>query len=512
MVYNESSHSIEQVEVMVRFDDFSKGINKNKNESVLPVDCSTNCYNFNTNTGALTSGLGLKPLQTTYKVFGQTRTKEYSIPEEVTNIQGLFKYLHCNSIQQYQNPLFMLFSNKKLYFTSFNTQFGFDNPRNLDLEGDVVGINYSLNGNDYMIFAGTNSNNLLYVFNSADLIAYTGVPAVMSLAKYAGRLFATSNNDEKKLYYSTDLDPRNWFINSSNEALRFIEISDERGKLNKLVEWNNYLYVIRDYGITRVSAWEDQEEFVTRNLYLSTSKIYANTVAQCGSALLMLCKDGLYSFDGTDAKKINLGIDKLFDGVNNENALATYLDGKYYLACRLNFDDNTSIGCEGTEFRNNALIEFDVNTGEVQILRGVDIKILFNLQIETNSKLVCVTNNQNQQNVLFELTHEGEVAGSPTKKFWQSPTTNLGLAGKEKVIKDICIETSADVEITINTDNGQVVKNIRASNHPRKYRIDKKCTCFNLVLSTNESNVEILPPTITVAVKKEHYGKRKNTL
>ena len=512
MFYSEKTPSVEQVEVLVKFDDFSKGINKSKHESVLPIDCATNCYNFNTNTGALTSGMGLKPLQTEFEVFGRTYTKEYSIPSEVTEIQGLFKYLYATNAQHQQDPLFLLFSNQKFYFTTFNTLSGFDTPRTMDLYGNVVGINYNLNGNDYMIFAGTNSRNFFYVFNGSDLVAYTGVPSVVSLAKYAGRLFAISSDEENRLYFSDDLDPRNWYINSNNEALKHIDISDERGKLNKLIEWNNYLYVIREYGITRVTAWEDQKDFVLRNLYLSTGKIYSNTVTQCGNALLMLCKDGLYSFDGTDAKKINMGLDGLFDGVNNDNALATYWDGKYYLACTLNFNDVAYIGCEGTDCKNNALIEYDINTGGVEILRGVDIKILFNLQILKNSKLVCVTNRQDQQNVLFELTHDGEVAGSSTKKLWQSPTTNLGAAGELKVLKNIIIKTNADMQITINTDNGQVVKNIRASTHPRKYKIEKKCTCFNLVLSTNESNVEILPPTITVAMKKESYGKHKNSL
>ena len=500
MFYEEKLPLNKQKELEVRITDFSDGLNASKSDSVLPLKTAINTYNFKTDSGNLTTGLGLKKLATPYVVFGTTYTKQYDVPEAVSSIKNVWLYSLYRHHDQSYDPVLLIFGdNGKLYSTNFKTGTGFSEVGSMTLTGDPVGINCTIDDDDCMLFASTSSQDFLYSLEGlSNIVRYDGCPSVLSVAKYAGRLFATSTENNKKLYYSSDLDPRNWTVNDENGGV--IDISDERGPLNKLIEANNYLYIIRDFGITRLSGWENRQDFVLRNLFLSTSKIYANTAVDCGDRILMLCKDGLYSFDGNDAKKLDLGFEKFLSGVDNENAIASYLDGKYYLALKLNFGDNQTIGCESGNYKNNVLIEYDLSTGKYQILRGVDVKILLNLQVNNFSRLVCCLNTQGKTNILFELTHDGKILDDSTTKFWQSPTTDLGFPEKEKILTEIFTTSKSDLQVFINTDHGEYSFNVSASIVPKKCKLNVRCRTFSITLKTMSADVDILPPTIKAII------------
>lgn len=499
MFYNENLSLNPQKNLEIKISDFSKGVNTSKSESVLPLEVATNAYNFNLNSGSLTQGLGLKQLTTPFVVFGQTYEKTYTAPQGVSNIKNLWVY----NIYDYSNlnyiPTVLLFGDdQKLYLTNLQTSDGFVEIGSMQLSGQSVGTSYSINGNDCMLFAGAQTQNSIYSLVGVNTFACsTGCPSILSIAKYGGRLFATSFGSRKKLYFSDEIDPREWDVQSDDN---YVEIVDERGSLNKLIEWNNYLYIIRDFGISRISSWNSKDDFVLRNVFLSTSRIYENTVAQCGDHIVFLCKDGLYQFDGNDANKLDLGLDAFFNGVDNENAAATYLDGKYYLACKLNFDDNAQIGCESSAYKNNVLLEYDLNTKQVQILRGVDIKLLLNLRVKGFSKLVCCLNSQNQQDLILEVTHSGAVLNTATKKYWKSSKTDFGYPAQNKILKEIFVTANKTISIKITTEKGTKVVEVAPSLVPRKCKLNLKAKTFSFAFSCEEAEVEILPPMLNLTV------------
>ena len=59
------------------------------------------------------------------------------------------------------------------------------------------------------------------------------------------RLFVTTTNEKSKVLFSDDLDPTLWSIDLSEAG--FIEMVDERGALNRVISFNDYLYIFRDY-------------------------------------------------------------------------------------------------------------------------------------------------------------------------------------------------------------------------------------------------------------------------
>ncbi|MBQ7603070.1 MAG: hypothetical protein IJU58_02905 [Clostridia bacterium] len=500
MLYSEKTPYKNQTVLNVTLSDFSGGVNSVKSESVLPLNYAVKTYNFDTNSGALRHGLGLSALTTPYTLFGTNYTKTYAVPNAVASIKNVWHYQRYDYNGNAMQPLLVIYGdNQKFYCTNMDTPSGFSEVEEVQFSGQPVGINYRLDQKDCMIFCSTNAQDGLYTWDSINYFHnYANAPSVSSLALHAGRLFATSIGDKKKLYFSDDLDPRNWEENLQDGG--YIEISDERGALNKLIEWNNYLYIIRDYGITRVSAWGEQEDFVVRNLYLSTGKIYDKSAVHCGSCIIMLCKDGIYLFDGSSMRKINTGLDKFFENVENDNSVGAFLDGKYYLACKMNFGDSTAVGCENSSYINNVLLEYDINSGQINILRGVDISLLLNVQTKTFSRMVCCLNTDGKQNVLLQVDHSGQVQGVATHKYWQSPNTDLGYPNKQKVLNEIYITSATNAQLTINTDTTTYNFSVSASNSPQKYKLNIRCKTFNIVLSSDQATADIKPPTLKTTI------------
>lgn len=146
-------------------------------------------------------------------------------------------------------------------------------------------------------------------------------------------------------------------------------------------------------------------------------------------------KNGIYSFDGVGATKLNLDIDSLFEGVTNERCSGAYLDNKYYLACKLNFGDGETVGCESGAYSNNALIELDLVSGNLNIVRGVDIVSMTAVSEGYISKLICCFGGDHK-NRIGELVHDGAIFGTPLKKAWISPKSDFGYADKKKLSKN----------------------------------------------------------------------------
>ena len=171
------------------------------------------------------------------------------------------------------------------------------------------------------------------------------------------RLFATANDYTRRVWFSDDLNPTNF--NVSSEEGGYIDLIDDFGRSNKVISFNDYVYVFRDFNIARITAFAQQENFSVSQLDVGNSRIFADTVSICDNKVIYLAGDGLYSFNGSSASKINLGISNLFKGVDNQYAKAGYADGYYYLACRTDFKDDI-VGCENNEFyRNNTLIKLN---------------------------------------------------------------------------------------------------------------------------------------------------------
>lgn len=223
-------------------------------------------------------------------------------------------------------------------------------------------LNYRLNGEDVMIFCS--GKDKMRVYNGVDTpTVIDDAPALSSICVHGERLFATSPDTLNTLWFSDDLDPTNW--NISLDEAGFVEMADENGALLKVLSFFNYVYVFRSYGITRFYATGEQSRFSLMHLFVSSDRIIGDTVCVCGDRILFLTQRGLFDFDGSGTVKILDRLSGLFEGEDNSQARAAYFGGKYFLACRLNFNDGRRVMCEKGDYVNNALVEVDLASGSV---------------------------------------------------------------------------------------------------------------------------------------------------
>ena len=334
--------------------------------------------------------------------------------------------------------------------------------------------------------------------NSSQLLA--DAPKIISICRHYERVFAIEEGKRNKLVFSANLDPTNWDI-SLDEA-GYIEIVDDRGCLQKVVSFNDYVYIFKEYGISRLSAYGDQAEFSLSSMYVTSGKIYGNSVCVCGDRIIFLSRDGIYSFNGYSATKLSLNIESMFEE-NNDECCSAYHNGKYYLGCRLKYDDNETIGCEGYSegYINNSLIELDLKTGDITLTRGVDLKDMCSIEYETVNKLAVIFNNEHKK-VLGQIDNSGTIFGTPLKKVWTSPYTNLGYANKVKKIEKFSLVTKHNCKVVIKTNLESKIFEIEGKNSTSTIYPNLKGEMFQFSIETDGDLSDIASPEITIGISK----------
>lgn len=433
----------------VNFTDFQKCMDTSIDEALLPYKTAKMSYNFDVKKGALTNGYGFKELSLPKALIQGER--KLIPPGEPIKKMWIYKYFY-DTHQAFEPELIFLTESGKLYFACIHDE----SPFTLPISEEVIftsvpnAVNYNLNSNDTLIFCSKEDGMWTYMLNGG-VTKIENAPAIISMCLHYERLFAVVGGEQSRLAFSANLDPTDWAEDLSSGG--FIEMQDERGRLTKVVSFNDYVYVFREYGVSRVSAYGDQTDFNVSHLFISSVKLYGETVTVCGNKILLLARDGVHSFDGYSTKKLQLGIDDLFKNVENDNACAVYYKNKFLLACKLNFNDGEKVGCENYEggFTNNALLEIDLSTNEVSITRGVDIASMLVID-DKNVAKVAVCFNGEHACKLGEITNDGLLFDVPLKKCWLSPKSNLGYPTKIKQIKECFIKTKTPCKIKIFTD------------------------------------------------------------
>jgi len=500
MYYNDVLPISDQTVIKVKLSDFSSGMNTAVDTNILPLNLARNTYNFNFSTGALTTGMGFRnlTLPTNYE------DKTMIIPSAITKITKLWVFRRWVELTKTFSPLMLIFSegsgtdgvNEIYWGRIVTTDDGFYPLSGISFTSQPVGINLRTNDMDRIFLCPANSTDYLTTWDSLNLVqVYPSAPEITALSYHANRLFATIGGDKSQIWFSSDTNPTNWLATSFDGG--YIEMTDERGTLNSVISYNNYLYIIREFGITRVSGAGEQNEFVVRHLALSNSRIFANTAVLCGDTVMMLCRDGLYKFDGLEMTKITLGFENLLKDMDNSSACSAFLDGKYYLACKMSANDYIDVD-DLSGMTNNCLIEYDVKTGEYSVLRGVDICSLTALQHNNASKLVACFGSV-YENRLGELTHDGVVFGTATHKVWESPYTDMDYPSRNKIIKSITLLNKYASKIGVYLDGQNYIFDIPASeNKAVKVPINLRGNTFAIGFYSDIDSAYISNPQLEI--------------
>lgn len=482
------------------FTSFSNTMTTEIDEGLLPYKRAKLSYNFNIKNGALTDGYGFKNLCLPKSLADLSDERQIVLPGVDIKKVWHFKF-YDQTLKRPAHQLLMYGQGGQIYWAKFISIDPFASPvasNSLYPNAIPNALNYRMNGIDYMIFSSSQDGMWLHT-QDYQVQQVENAPEIVSMCIHYERLFAIVAGEQNRLVFSDDFDPTNWSESLTEGG--FIEMLDERGRLTKVLSFNDYVYVFREFGVARVSAYGDQSEFSVSQLFVSGTKIYGGSVTACGDTIMLLARDGIHSFNGYSTKKLQLGIDRLFDGVDNDNSCAVYYSGKYFLACKLNFNDGKTVGCEAYSggYVNNALLVLDLATCELEITRGVDIASMAVLDDGNIAKVVACFNGEHSKKV-GELTKDGKVFEVPLKKEWASPMSNMCFPGKIKQIKECYIKTKKPCTIKISTDKHEKVFNVKGGSVSQRIKLNMIGEQVEVSFISEVVDTEITAPQITIGV------------
>lgn len=448
----------------LRVSTFSKGVDFFTDEAVQSPSVAKDCYNFDFSGGALKAGYGLESA---------------GLFEDIS-VVTVFNYRRYDKDKGERDDRILCVDESGALYEKKGD--GVERVGGVTFSEKPLFINYRLYGDDVVFICSAADGTYLYDGVSAPK-RVESAPRITSLALHGERLFVTVDGEKSSVWFSDDLDPTNWDASLSGGG--FIQMLDERGSLNRVISYLGYLYVFREYGISRVSATGAQTEFSVSNLFTSGGKIYPDTVALCGDHIVFLAEDGLYSFDGLSTKRLLKGVDGLIR--RRETARAAYASGKLYLAFNRDRDEYT-VGCESGEYQNNALLVLDLSAGSYSLSRGFDIRSFAVI----DGEIIAV----DADGRTARITACGCAYGTPLVKRWKMPLTDLGVVDKKRV-REVYLHADCPVRLTLTSDSDEKTLSFGGGGAQR-IRTSFCGHRIGLSLECDEKTPIISRPTLTV--------------
>lgn len=409
------------------------------------------CHGFAFKNGKLTTGLGFAKLKVPNST--EPRAQEFEIdytdlPETETSLR-VFSYFKgytgpTQASTIYDRRLHFLGSSGTMYeirpCIDYQKIFSVYS-QSLNFSSLPVALNFRQNGEDMAIFS--NATDDMVVWKCSDTAPNTLALDyhLTSLCENDGILYATTDGDEKTIFYTTTLDPE--LINDTNSGT--IELTDERGASKKVISFKGYVYVFREYGISRLTRLSSGE-FTISQLYTSPNRIYSNTVTVCGDKIMFLSRSGICSFNGINVSKVETCYDDIIMGVDNTDAIGACVGEHFYIACRLNYADITA---DEQNMQHNSFVDLNVQTQEISIVRGVDVASMLAVADFSMEKLV-VTFNGDKSCEIAEVSYDGKIFGDSLANNYQTNTIHLP---REKRISAIEVEASQGTIVEVVTDS-----------------------------------------------------------
>lgn len=366
----------------------------------------------------------------------------------ITSIEGVayFKQYFPNSGVS-THRLLIYGNDKKVYINEmFCKDFNLFWLYNLTFNYAPITLSFKKNDTDAIILTDKEQMKVWKTNYSPSTIE--NVPVITSMCMNEGELFCTIQEPAFKIWHTSDLDAEK--VGELNNVSGYISLEDDLGYARKVVTFDENVYVFRDYGISKISKY--QKGFNVSQVYLSNTMIYSSTVSVCGNMLFFMTNEGIYSFNGVKVNRVNERISKMLSG-NNEKAVGSSLGNKYYLAVRLNFEDEKKVLCEKGSCVNNAVIVFDIADNSYEIIRGIDVKSLLPIRTECFEKMLCTFNTLHNDK-LGEFVSVAECFEKNLPKFWLSK--NLFEDYSLKIITKLTVLADKDVKFKIIYDGKEM--------------------------------------------------------
>ena len=479
MFYRNTLKTKKTLEKEIKYNLFQDGIT-DKDDFVCEEGSSRSCYNFNVEDGSLKSGYGFSALTLPTSTSDLDSESEFNV--QGSEIKAIWK-LKWYNFSTDQNNYYLFYYNDlgqicyDNLFAQRITSFVVDN----DFTETPYAAYYRVGHQDSLLLSGEGDD--LLIITGSGLQRNENAPKIVSCCNHYGSLFAITSSERGTLVYSEETD----ILNFTDELCQNLDFGDERGDLNKIISFNDYLYIFRDFGITEVSKYGTDDNFAISHLYMSNSYIYPNTITQCGDDIIFLDSSGLKIFNGSSVSEIKSVYNKMLNAKNQSNAWGEFYNGKYFLACQIKFDDSQQIGCESFSggYINNALLVYDMTDKSFQLLRGVDINRLLTLNNPYKTKLIASFNGEHKGKI-GQLSEDGKIFGTALGKYWQSSETDFGDSGKLKKIMSFTIKSKYPCRVTLKSETMQKVFEIKGGDEVQRVPAGAVGKLFTVIIESTQ--------------------------
>lgn len=426
---------------------FEKGISLKYDPEITSLAFALNLENFSFSSGSLKDGIGVCDF---FKDIATEKDAKLLTSDiaKLVGIEKVFYFYKFNSeTNSHEDKIIFASEDFKIYYINLYSE-----TKQLCILPTVQftsspeALRYRLNGEDVIIFTSETDNMVVWDGTNTPY-EVLDTPHISSMAVHFERLFATVDGEKNSVWFSDELDPTEWSI-SLDEA-GFIELVDERGALQKVVSFNDYVYIFREYGISRLTAYGDQTQFSCSNLYVSSGKINPKSVCVCGDKILFLSSDGLYKFDGVDTVKILENISPGFEGQDNQNAVSCFFESSYFLAC--NFNESTN------KKTLNTILEIDTENYTLKnILKGLEVKYITCINSSVLNGVIAVAKNPEKNAFsVGKIVKNGLFFEKISKKVWKSQIANVGDSFCKKQLRNVSLFSKTPIVLKVFADEKQ---------------------------------------------------------
>lgn len=468
------------------------GIDALSEQETLPLTYCSYGYNIGFRNGALTNGIGIDSAV----INGSTLPNVGIFGRSIMKCWIYYKYNY--TLHRREDEIVVLCDNGAVYTTLLDGGTVFHKTTMSFPESTASALNYHFNGEDVLLIFGASGG--MYVYNGEEETFYANVPGFNSVCLHYERIYGTTDYGFNRVYFSDDLNPTNWNISLTEAG--YISFPDEGGRVGKVLSFNDYVFIFRDYAIHRLTAYTDLTEYKLTKVFSTGNKIFPNTVQVCGDRIMFVAEDGFYSFDGYTAKKVFSHLFPLID--SKKDAVSCYFNYKYYLSVALKKDDRIVGDEDQGNMKNNGVIVIDLDLNDVSIFRGGDINCFLPVNLSDICVLLVTFNNYRCPRIGM-VTQSGRIFEKPLLKLWRSPKTGFSQPAGDKVLRRIFLTARQPMTISVSGEQ-TIQRQVYTSTEVQLLPINEKASEFSVSLATESDNLYLTGMLMEFDIIRRRYA------
>lgn len=453
----------------VKLFDFSGGMNGSVDSKLFQEKIFDFSVNFNCSNKSLRDGHGYERLYIDQPVLGSYE----ELPFGVFPLRGYNFKMYDKTTEEYDDRILVYATDKNVYECHiYKTESRMKKVEGLSFESAPQAVCYKLNGDDVLIFGDGNG---LKVYDGSSVTTVEDAPEITSMCIHNERLFITCGGERSCLFFSDDFDPTNWSVSLTEAG--FIDFQDGLGSLVKVVSFNDYVYLFRRYGITKVYAYGDQSEFYATPVLSGCPQIKDDCVYLCGDEVIYLTDDGFYSFNGSYSKKIMKGLTKYICTYKRNHPFGDYYNGELFVHTKLIIDG------ELKEY----IVVYNLSSGWFYLMESVRLLGMKTINAESFTKLILFSGGDSR---ILYLTNKAQFVNSPLTKRIRTAFGNFDIRG-EKILTYIRLYTNKAITINVKTENREKSIAVNGSEAYQKIPVGINCNSLSIELVSCEQEAEI---------------------